>query len=29
MYQKIDKTAFRNWVLKFKNQYKNLGCEIE
>ena len=27
--EKIDKTAFRNWVLKFKNQYKNLGCEVE
>ena len=27
--QKVDKTAFRNWVLKFKNQYKNLGCEVE
>ena len=27
--EKIDKTAFRNWVSTFKNQYKNLGCEIE
>ena len=27
--QKVDKTAFRNWVSTFKNQYKNLGCEVE
>lgn len=27
--EKIDKKAFRNWVIKFKNQYKNLGCEVE
>ena len=27
--EKIDKKSFRNWVQKFKNQYKNLGCEIE
>ena len=27
--ERIDKTAFRNWVEKFKNQYKNLGCEVE
>lgn len=27
--EKIDKTAYINWVATFKNQYKNLGCEIE
>ena len=27
--EKIDKTAFRNWIEKFKNQYKNLGCEVD
>lgn len=26
---KIDPIAFRNWVEHFKNQYKNLGCEVE
>lgn len=26
---KTNKSAFKNWVQKFKNQYKNLGCEIE
>lgn len=27
--EKIDKNAFRNWVEKFKNQYKTLGCEVD
>ena len=25
---KINKIAFKNWVSKFKTQYKNLGCEV-
>jgi len=27
--EKIDKTAFRNWTEKFKDQYKELGCKVE
>ena len=27
--EKVDKQAFRNWVSKFKNQYKNIGCEVD
>lgn len=26
---KIDKQAFREWVMKFKNQYRNLGCKVD
>ncbi|WP_026315427.1 glycosyltransferase [Riemerella columbina] len=26
---KIDKKEFRNWVEQFKNQYRNLGCNVE
>lgn len=25
----INKKAFRNWVEKFKNQYRNLGCTVD
>lgn len=27
--EKINKKSFRNWVEKFKNQYRNLGCHVE
>lgn len=27
--EKVDKTAFEQWVEKFRNQYKNLGCNVE
>lgn len=27
--EKIDRREFRNWVQKFRNQYKNLGCDVE
>ena len=27
--EKINKTEFRKWVEKFKNQYKNLGCDVD
>ena len=26
---KINKIAFRNWVSKFKSQYRNLGCKVD
>ena len=26
---KINTAEFRKWVERFKNQYRNLGCEIE
>lgn len=26
---KIDKIAWKNWVENFKNQYKQLGCDVE
>ena len=27
--EKINKAEFRKWVEKFKNQYKNLGCNVD
>ncbi len=27
--EKIDRLEFQNWVERFKNQYKNLGCNVE
>lgn len=27
--EKINKTAFRQWIENFKNQYKKLGCDVE
>ena len=27
--EKVDKTAFRNWVEKFKSQYRNIGAEVD
>ena len=26
---KINKIAFKNWVSKFKSQYRNLGCKVD
>lgn len=26
---KVDQAAMRNWISKFKNQYKNIGCEVD